>query len=550
MYFIYFIILIGVLIFVHEIGHFLGAKLFKVKVLKLSLGFGPKMVGFRYKETEYVITWFPLGGFVKMLGEDPKQEVPPQEMDRCFHLKPLWQRFIIVFLGPFFNILLPFVIYFFVFLGQKTLLPPLVGLVYPDTPAERAGFLPDDRIIAIDGNKIYSFEDLQRIISPYPLRRFEFLIQRDSERLRIEVTAAKEKEERIPGISREVGRIGISPLYLAPRIGISDPSSPFYQAGLRTWDIVISVDKKAIKTWVELKKRLRNLKGKKVKVVFLRMRKKEIGPFEVGIFEPRQVMVNIEQEGDLKIEHSDLFIYKVMPSTPAAWMGLRSGDQILKLDGRKIRLWDQFVKMCQREPQRVHELTYRRGLKVLRSKFRLKLRKFKDEFKQVYKEYIFGATNLPSLEVEPKPVPNLSPVLRAVSKGFIQTYENLGLILLGFWALLKGDISLKSIGGPIMIFDIAAKAGKRGAFSFFWIMALISLNLALINLFPIPVLDGGHILLFCVEGIKRKPLSLRFKEVLTTIGICLLIFLMLLAFKNDLERYWEDIITWFKQIFG
>ena len=147
---LYFVIFIGVLIFVHEMGHFIFAKLFDVKVLKFSLGFGPKMLGFRKGETEYVVAWVPLGGFVRMLGEDPDDDVRPLDEGRAFHQKPLWQRYIVILAGPAFNLIFPVIIYFIFFAAQTHLPPSTVGTVFQGQPAAEAGLMPGDRIVAID----------------------------------------------------------------------------------------------------------------------------------------------------------------------------------------------------------------------------------------------------------------------------------------------------------------------------------------------------------------------------------------------------------------
>src|SRR3954468_17698342 len=156
------LVLLGVLILVHELGHFVFAKLFDVKVLCCSLGFGPRIVGFKYGETEYRLSLVPLGGYVRLLGEDPGEPIPPADRPRALSDKPLWQRYTIVVAGPVFNLLLPLLIYFIHYAGQRTLLPPTIGSVLPNLPAAEAGLVPGDRVESVDGKKIRYWEDLER----------------------------------------------------------------------------------------------------------------------------------------------------------------------------------------------------------------------------------------------------------------------------------------------------------------------------------------------------------------------------------------------------
>src|SRR3954454_3808220 len=152
--------LLGVLILVHELGHFVFAKLFDVKVLRFSLGFGPRLFGFTRGETEYRLSLVPLGGYVRLLGEDPGEPIPPADRPRALAAKPLWQRYTVVVAGPVFNLLLPLLIYFVHYAGQRTLLPPTIGSVLPNLPAAQAGLVPGDRVDSVDGKKIRYWEEL------------------------------------------------------------------------------------------------------------------------------------------------------------------------------------------------------------------------------------------------------------------------------------------------------------------------------------------------------------------------------------------------------
>src|SRR5687768_11540003 len=191
---VYFILLVGVLIFVHELGHFAWAKFFGVKVLKFSLGFGPKLVGFRRGDTEYVLAALPLGGYVKMLGENPADVVEPADEKRAFHTQPFWKRVVIVFAGPMMNLLFPIALYFVVALGDTTQAPAIIGIVFPDRPAW-GKLRPGDRVLAIDGEEIETFYELNRIVEDSAGEPLRFTVQRGEQRLEETITPALEIRE-------------------------------------------------------------------------------------------------------------------------------------------------------------------------------------------------------------------------------------------------------------------------------------------------------------------------------------------------------------------
>jgi regulator of sigma E protease len=253
---VYFIILIGVLIFVHELGHFLFAKLFDVKVLRFSLGFGPRAGGFRRGETDYVVAWVPLGGYVKMLGEDPKDEIKPEDQGRAFNQKPLWQRYIIVLAGPAFNLIFPIFIYFVFFAAQTHMTPSVVGKVFPGQPAEEAGLRPGDRVVTIDGNPVRYWEDLQGLISDHAGEPLRFTVERDGQSFERYITPREQVTRNRLDMEERVGRIGVSPRFELAQVGISNPTSPAARAGLRTGDIITSANGVRVDRWSQLQKLL------------------------------------------------------------------------------------------------------------------------------------------------------------------------------------------------------------------------------------------------------------------------------------------------------
>ena len=341
---------LGLLIVFHEFGHFLLAKLSGVGVLTFSVGFGPKLWVKKKGETEYAISAFPLGGYVKMVGEDPDEEVQQAEIEKSFAHKSLLKRIAIVVAGPGFNLLLAVFLFMvvFTFYGVPVMSTQVSG-VEKGSPAERAGIAKGDRILAIDGD--------------------------------------------------------------------------------------------AVKEWEELSKKI---KGSGGRVLNLQIRRGE---------ETKSITVQPTQK-----------------------------------EGRNI-------------------------------------------FGERKDDWIIGIGSQVSIE---KGNPGL-----AVVKAVYQTYDYAKLTLMAFYKMLLGDVSPRNIGGPILIAQMAGQQAQEGLGSFLAFLAVLSINLGVLNLLPVPVLDGGHLLFFLVEAVTRKPVAVKYREVAQQVGICLLALLMVYAFYNDIVRFFE-----------
>jgi regulator of sigma E protease len=197
----------------------------------------------------------------------------------------------------------------------------------------------------------------------------------------------------------------------------------------------------------------------------------------------------------------------------------------------------------------MHDLAWTREGEPMGGQFQLRSEQWVDDLGQPHERYVFHTTHWAPNAADHY-VPNPSPWLYAVRRGFEETGQVIQFIGVGFLRILQGRVSLSTVSGPITMYDIAGQAGAKGTTYFVWAMALISVNLGLINLLPIPVLDGGHLFFFLVEGIRRRPISLRVREVASLVGMMMLVLLMAVAFKNDVERHWDVIIAQVKEIFA
>ncbi len=545
---VYFIVLVGVLIFVHESGHFMWAKLFGVRVLRFSLGFGPRIAGFTRSGTEYVLAALPLGGYVRMLGENPHDEVANEELNTSFNAQALWRRIVIVCAGPAMNLAFPVLLYFVVFLGTTTLAPAVVGDVFPGQPAD-GKLVPGDRIVAVDGESIDTFNDLTRVVSPQAGRTLRFTVDRNGEILERAITPTRKHMERPLDLSEDVGRIGISSSQPLAVIGISDPNGAARAADLQTFDWVISASGKPTERWTDLTRMLDQNRGSLIPLTLLRPErvKGALGSvLGVSVYAPRVATLTPEP-GDAKglsragLEPSDLYVSQVVQGSPEAQAGLLVGDRIVSLDGQPTRHFTQFLEELEAARGVSHEVLVRREGRLLTLRYRLEHQRGMNEYGQTYDRYGVGARHW-SPTVPHADIDNPHPISYALNQAFRATGEVVELTATSILRLLQGRLSMKSIGGPLTIFDAAGEAARGGALNYLFLMGFISINLGLINLLPIPMLDGGHLLFFLIELLTRKPLSLRFREYASIAGLSILIMLMVFAFKNDIERQWPNIM--------
>lgn len=348
----YAVVAFGILIFFHELGHFLMAKLIGVKVLTFALGFATKLLKVRVGETEYAICAVPLGGYVKMLGEDYEDEIPPQDLQRAFSSQSVWKRFLIVLSGPAFNLLLAVTVVSFLHLGEVPFLPARIQEVLEGSPAAEAGLKKGDEILEVDGKPIKRFQELREQIIDSEGAPMQLSVMREGSRLRLVVT---------------------------PRL------------------------------------------------------KMETSPY-----------------------------------------------------GDEIRLWQIGIVP-------VGEIRFER----------------------------FGP-------------------LEALGQGLIWTWEKSWFTVRTLGKLLTGRESIKNIGSPLLIGAEAAKQAEHGLASYFSFIAFVSVILAVMNLLPIPVLDGSHLLFFMVEAVRGKPMSRKFLGAAQYVGIAILVCIMAWALYRDLDRfYWK-----------
>lgn len=553
---LYFVILVSSLIFVHELGHFLFAKAFGVKVITFSLGFGPKVLKLRGRETEYCISLLPLGGYVKMLEASKTDVVLPEDRKRTFESLPVFKRLVIVLAGPVMNLIFPVLLYFAVFIGDGPFLPPTVGIVLPNHPAE-GKLKPGDRIMSIDGQEVGTFDEVKRIIGSSPAKLLKLTVFRDNRHVEVEVTTEETVErreidakQRELDITQRVGTIGIQPSAPAAVIGVPNPDSPAYRAGLRTFDIITNVGGMPVRRFMDLTNALSENAGETLPVTYLRpvgVPDALGGLADMAVFESGVVALTPDPAGSTLferagIELADLYLSIVPQDSYLYRAGLRPGDKILRLNDEEVPAWSTFCERVLSAPDKSHRLDFQaaRDGRVRTGTFQIRREDFVDEHGQAVSRYIIPMQHWIPLAPDER-VEHPTPVRYALQKAVEETVNVTRFTLVGIVRLLQGRLSWKSLSGPIAIYEVAGEEGRKGADYFIWVMALLSINLGLLNLLPIPVLDGGHLMFFAIEGVLRKPLPLRTREIAHIIGMAILFCLMAMAFKNDVEKRWDVI---------
>lgn len=552
MTFVSFVVLVGVLIFVHEAGHFVFAKIFGVKVLKFSLGFGPPIARIKRGDTEYVIAVLPLGGYVRMLGESPDDKRSKADEGRAFEDQALWKRIIIVLAGPTMNLVFPLLLYFVVFLGDVRQTPAVIGTVFPGRPAD-GHVEPGDTIVAIDGHEVHTFYELGLYIEPAAGRELEFTIQRGEEEITTRITPALTNETLPLELSEDIGRIGITPFAALAVIGVLSPSSPAAAAHLRTFDRIVAAGGRPVETFRDLAAVLEPNRGSMIPITYLRPTRTAgpiAGLLDMDLYEPHVATLTPEPgpgSGLVRagLESSDLYVANVRAGSPEHRAGILPGDRIVSLDGQPVRLWAQLDEDLRRAGAREHELTLRRGDQILTRRLSIERDPASIEYGEALAVYTPAIHHWAPTTV-PDAVPNPSIVRYAMREAVHRTREMVELTFVSIVRLVEGRLTTRTIGGPIAIAEFAGEAASQGPLDFLQLMAFISVNLGLLNLLPIPVLDGGQLLFLLFEAVARRQVSDKVRIAARVVGLVLIFGLAIVAFKNDIERHWSEVTAMFE----
>jgi regulator of sigma E protease len=438
-----FAFVLGVLVFVHELGHFLLARWHGVRVHVFSLGFGPKLLSFKRGDTEYCLSAIPLGGYVKMAGENPEDN--PQGASDEFMSKTKWQRFQILLAGPAMNMILAVLVLALVLMqGDRVLAflskPAVVGAVQAQSAAAAAGLQPGDEIVKINGRAISTWEELDMAVSSKPELDIEFAVKRDGVERTVTVRPSTTEVTIRNGATFEIGTIGVLP-DTYPVIDLVNPGDPAEKGGLRRGDRI---------------KRINGVRMIETRTVIETLRARGGQPTEIVVDRngvEQTLSVTPEQRGETAV------------------IGVTLGSETIS--------------------------------------------------------YMPGPVEALGLSVQ-------------------RNVQTAGLILRTLGELFTGRASPKQLMGPVGIASLSGSAASQGWVELFALMASISLNLGLLNLLPIPVLDGGHMAIMGMEAIARRDFSMAVKEKMLFAGFVVIMALMVTVIYNDLTRVaWiERLMPW------
>jgi regulator of sigma E protease len=444
------VVVLGVLIFVHEAGHFIAAKVMGIQVLRFSLGFGKPLLLVRRGETEYCISWLPIGGYVKMAGleeEGLAGEVEggagavPVDPNRAFDRKPVWKRLVVILAGVTMNAIFAFVVYT-VLAYQGALEPGRIATTAVDSVRESAlppqaaalATLPrGSRIVAVNGDSVATWGEL-----------LERLMTASSP---IQLTVAGRAEPLVLTLAPEdtAARVQVMrglTVYLPPIIAQVQPGTPGDRAGFKPGDRILRVDGDTVASWDDFKRTVRDRPERQVTVVVTRDGQRRLLP----VVPERR----LETDPDTKQQRA------------IGWVGLGPEQPLLKAPG----------------------------------------------------------------------------AVGAVQLGWRETVSRVGMIL----QFLRRP-RVQELGGPLTIGQVSGQAARVGLGTFLAFMAFLSLNLAVLNLLPIPILDGGQVVFLAAEALRRRPLSVRLRSRLTQIGFFVLVGIMLLALRNDFLRVFPHVFS-------
>jgi regulator of sigma E protease len=532
--------LIAVLITIHEFGHFIAARAVGVRVKVFSIGIGPRVAGIRIGDTDYRISGLPFGGYVRMAGADPFNDSGLDDDDDptaegAFMSKPVWKRLVIVAAGPVMNLILPF----FVFTALKVAGDPQyradVGTVRPDTPAADAGVQADDRIVELEGTSVLTWTDVDDALAEAS-PPIELVVERDGTRLSLQ----------IPGAITALQDLGISASAPDTEIGVDDPSSPAASAGLASGDLLLAVEGTEVRSWnavvrlaaradSELTVRVRS--GETERTVVLRQ-----NPAWSATTTPAEPATYTRWG----LTSAEVFVGDFPDETSvAAQAGVLPGDRMLTVDGGPVRRFEDVITAVagsttgEREEMVARALTLqlRRAGQTVDLVMTPRVVEGPNRMGRLASRPLLGIASAGGI-VHPPLVRRPYPLPEAASRATSETtaiarfmVEQLGLMLTG-----EARVS-DNLGGPVAMVRQTKEAAEQGAYEIARLLGIFSLSLGIINLFPMPVLDGGQIVMYLAEWVRGRPLPMVLRERAQQIGVIFLVLLMLFVFANDIKNW-------------
>ncbi len=544
------VVLLGILIFVHELGHFLVAKYNKVRVETFSLGFGPKLLKYKWGETTYCLSLIPLGGYVKMFGDDPSAVISEEDKKFSFIHKNLQQKTAVVLAGPLMNFFFAILVYTIMAVYGEQAVSPVVGDLAIGSTAAQAGFKSGDTILSIAQAPIKTWEELEQIIESNGDQKlaFEVLREGSNEKASIQVTPQTVNNKNVLSWEEKVGDVsGLTFFSRVSFIGVSNEKSLAYQSGLRTGDLVVEIQGKKLDKWRSLVMSLDSLVGTQDK---LEIKVQHDAAWTNSDKEALPTTINLSIANNLKnlrgaallekigIESPEVFLAELEKDSPAFKAGMQRGDKILSIDGKEVKNFESIASSIQAysaEKSKALNIVVSREGQVVKIPVQPTLKERSSLQGKEEVRYEIGIKPLISSTQTTFILAATNP-FTAIKRGLALTFKWTAATVVSFVRLAQARISPKNIGGFFSIGIMAKRSWQIGLSQFLSTMGILSLNLFILNLLPIPVLDGGHLLFYTIEFVKGSPLSLKKMEMAQQVGMLLLLGLMVFAMFNDITR--------------
>jgi regulator of sigma E protease len=543
------IVLLGVLVFFHELGHYLVGRLSGIAVEVFSIGFGPPLLRWRKGVTEYRLSAIPLGGFVKFYGAVKAEKVPDSVRGQEFYRASWQRRALTVAAGPVANLLLAVVAFAVLGAAGVSHPPPIVGDIRQGSPAQISGIQFLDEIVEINGKPVKVWSDLETGISQSPGQQISLVVMRGGMRQEISLTPAPTEITDILGKRRTVGRAGIALARHPSTVTVDLQGGPGDSAGLQTGDRVAAIqigdEEVAVKYWREVVNELWRAKQSSQESVFLMVSRpgaataeKATLKLELQLKDAISAASPEEFVRALGIRDSQLTIKEAQDTLAGV---LLPGDVLLAVNEAKVQDVYDLRTQIEALTESSGRITVQRNFQVLDVSV---------VFKPVEVQAAAGkmtvftlpASLLSELITPPPVIERYTNPFSALAYGGRETVTQSGEILSALGKMVIGEVPMQAIGGPILIAKVAGESAKRGWETFLSTLAVISINLALINLFPIPVLDGGQLLMIGSEAIRRRPISELAMENFQKVGFVMIMALIVLATYNDFSRFWTSML--------
>lgn len=543
-------VMIGVLVVIHEFGHFVVARMFSVGTPVFSIGFGPRVWGVRLFDTDFRLSLLPIGGYVQMLGADPFGEEDPDaylDEERDFMRKSVARRFLIMLAGPAMNIALPYVLFTALAMLGEPVKDNTIGSVEPQSDAAAAGLRAFDQVVAVDGNPVAVWSDIEDGADPersthtLTVERPDDPANPTGHRTRLDIELPSSLQMRPDGEPQDRS---FSWSMDSSAIGVPDPRSPAARAGLRSGDAIVSVDGKELRTWAELSRLL--TPDKPHKIARLRLVGTDIDRSELTLApDPTYAGFTLVPTDSFGLEQVDTYVGKVAKESAAEGAGVMPGDRVMAIDGDPVLSWTHLVTLVGRTTGsdangeavvRPLRLSLLREGEVLTLEFTPKYTRELDGPHARYRP-IMGVEAYQSF-VGGSQIRKYYTFPEAVVRANEQVMELLGLFREVLVNVATMDLHpTEAFGGPVAIFRAAGESADAGIFPFAKVMGMISLSLGVVNLLPIPVLDGGQILFFALEGIRGQPLPLSWRERIQMVAILVLAAFFVVITVNDVSQW-------------